>query len=60
MSRSSLLFTLPRRLGTGLLIALAAACLSGCGQKGPLYLPDDESAAGTPTEADTPAAADQD
>ncbi|WP_028241439.1 LPS translocon maturation chaperone LptM [Stutzerimonas azotifigens] len=26
-------------------LALLAAGLSGCGQKGPLYLPDDEKAA---------------
>ncbi len=27
------------------LAALALALLAGCGQKGPLYLPDDEAAA---------------
>lgn len=27
------------------LLALAGATLAGCGQKGPLYLPDDEQAA---------------
>lgn len=28
-----------------LLLALTGATLAGCGQKGPLYLPDDERAA---------------
>ena len=38
MSRPSPISMMPRRLGAGLL--LVTLCLAGCGQKGPLYLPD--------------------
>ena len=58
MSRLLPIPSLSRPLGTGLL--LAALCLTGCGQKGPLYLPDEEPNA-APAETDTaPAATDQD
>lgn len=58
MSRLLPIPTLSRQLGAGLL--LAALCLTGCGQKGPLYLPDEESA-DTPAETDaSPSATDQD
>lgn len=50
--------SLSRPIGTGLL--LTALCLSGCGQKGPLYLPDEDANA-APAETDTsPTATDQD
>ena len=58
MSRLLPIPSLSRPLGTGLL--LATLCLTGCGQKGPLYLPDEEPNA-APAETDTaPAATDQD
>ena len=58
MSRLLPIPTLSRQLGAGLL--LAALCLTGCGQKGPLYLPDDEPNA-APAETDaSPTATDQD
>jgi predicted small lipoprotein YifL len=39
-----------------LLMALAAAVLSGCGQKGPLYLPDKKPAVVQPPAAQPPPA----
>ncbi|WP_434062821.1 LPS translocon maturation chaperone LptM [Guyparkeria hydrothermalis] len=50
MSRLLPIPTLSRQLGAGLL--LATLCLTGCGQKGPLYLPD-EQPADKPAETDT-------
>jgi len=50
--------TLPRQLGAGLL--LTALCLAGCGQKGPLYLPDEEPAAAPAGTDTTPSATEQD
>ncbi|MCE9682465.1 lipoprotein [Halomonas sp. M5N1S15] len=44
-----------RRRLTLAALALAALMLAGCGQKGPLYLPDDEQAAeryGNPAASD--------
>jgi predicted small lipoprotein YifL len=35
--------------------AIAAACLAGCGNKGPLYLPESKPQAGKPPAALTPA-----
>ena len=49
MQRASSIPTLARHLGTGLLLA---TLLAGCGQKGPLYLPDDAPSAETGTRAD--------
>ena len=57
MSRLLPIPTLPRRVSAGLL--LAALCLSGCGQKGPLYLPDEEPAT-APAETETTPANSQD
>lgn len=34
-----------RLIRTGALLTLLGLMLAGCGQKGPLYLPDDEDAA---------------
>ncbi len=45
MQRSSPTPSLSRRLSAGLLIATLV--LAGCGQKGPLHLPEDEPAAAT-------------
>ena len=53
MSRLLPIPLLPRRVGAGLL--LAALCLTGCGQKGPLYLPDEEPAAAATATDTTPA-----
>lgn len=41
----------PLRIKLGTLGLCALLLLSGCGQKGPLYLPDDE---GAPREASEP------
>lgn len=35
---------------TALFLLSAALCLAGCGQTGPLYLPEDSGKAGTETE----------
>ena len=58
MSRLLPIPTSPRRISAGLL--LATLCLAGCGQKGPLYLPDEDANA-VPAETDAaPATTDQD
>ncbi|QGT77455.1 hypothetical protein GM160_00360 [Guyparkeria halophila] len=49
MQRASSIPTLARHLGAGLLLA---TLLAGCGQKGPLYLPDDAPSAETDARAD--------
>ena len=48
--------TVMTKFATGLLIATlaAAALLAGCGQKGPLYLPDDSTQAQKKKSTDTP------
>jgi predicted small lipoprotein YifL len=50
MSRLLPIPTMPRQLGAGVL--LAALCLAGCGQKGPLYLPDNNASA-VPAEGES-------
>jgi predicted small lipoprotein YifL len=43
-----------KRLISALAALLAVACLvTACGQKGPLYLPDDDSSDGTSTQSKT-------
>ncbi|WP_407653328.1 LPS translocon maturation chaperone LptM [Guyparkeria halophila] len=49
MQRASSIPTLARHLGAGLLLA---TLLAGCGQKGPLYLPDDAPTTATDDGAD--------
>ena len=50
--------TAATKSATWLLIALlaTAALLAGCGQKGPLYLPDDSTQAQKKKSTDTPTA----
>ena len=40
-----------RPMVAALLLALAAASITGCGQRGPLYLPDTEPGADSPAAA---------
>ena len=44
-----------RRLAPLLLTTLLLVSLTGCGQKGPLYLPDEDANA-APAEGETPSA----
>lgn len=50
--------TVATKSAIGVLIAAltAAALLAGCGQKGPLYLPDDSAQAQKKKSTDTPTA----